>query len=209
MNGSEISKLVAENSSAERQSISTETGLAAARNIIPVAERDGVKWMLAGGIAVHLYGYLRATADVDFIASKVLSLKSERSLSFGGESYSTEAGDRTVNVDWIVRKDEYRDFYEQALKDAVSTDDGLWIISPEWLVILKHLSSRVKDKLDMIWLLQADAIVDRTLLIEHVRRVLGDKASLFVIPEFQSEFDYADLLKLRESRSKYSPDPSR
>ena len=115
----------------------------------------------------------------------------------------TEADDRSVTVDWIVRDDEQREFYEQALADAIPTDDGLWIVSPEWLVIIKYLASRVKDKLDLIWLLQADNLVNRELLITHLRKVLGEKASLFVIPEFQSEFNYADLLKMRETTSKY------
>lgn len=203
MNDKEISELVASNSAAERQSISTETGLAAANNIIPIANENDAKWMLAGGIAVQLYGYMRATADVDFIASKLLPLKSRTKLSFGGESYLTEADNRSVSVDWIVRDDEYRDFYEQALADAVLTDNGLWIISPEWLVILKYLSSRVKDKLDLIWLLQAEGVVNRDLLLSHVVKVLGSKAALFVVPEFQSEFNYADLLKMRETGSKY------
>lgn len=203
MNDKEISKLVAANSSAEKQSISTSTGLIAANNIIPVAENSGARWMLAGGIAIHLYGYLRATADVDFIASKLLPLESQGNLSFGGESYLTEADNRSVTVDWIVRDDEQREFYEQALADAILTDNGLWIISPEWLVIIKYLSSRVKDKLDLIWLLQADNLVNRDLLVTHLRKVLGEKASFFVIPEFQSEFNYADLLKLRETTSKY------
>ena len=203
MNDKEISNLVAANSAAEKQSISTATGLVAARNIIPVADNCGAKWMLAGGIAIHLYGFLRATADVDFIASKLLPLERQGTLSFGGESYLTEADDRSVTVDWIVRDDEQREFYEQALADAIPTDDGLWIISPEWLVIIKYLASRVKDKLDLIWLLQADNLVNRELLITHLRKVLGEKASLFVIPEFQSEFNYADLLKMRETTSKY------
>jgi len=200
MNDKEISRLVAENSSAEKQSISTATGLVAAKNIIPVAENSGVKWMLAGGIAIHLYGFLRATADVDFIASKLLPLESQGRLSFGGESYLTEAENRSVTVYWIVRDDEQREFYEQALADAIHTDDGLWIISPEWLVIIKFLASRVKDKLDLIWLLQVDNLVNRELLVTHLRNVLGKKAAFFVIPEFQSEFDYADLLKMRERR---------
>ncbi len=46
-------------------------------------------------------------------------------------------------------------------------------------------------------------LVNRDLVKTHLRKVLGEKASLFVIPEFQSEFNYADLLKMREENSKY------
>lgn len=203
MNDKEISRLIEANSSAEKQSISTETGLKAVDKIVPVAAKSEVRWMLAGGLAMHLYGFVRATVDVDFIASKLLPLESKGRLSFGGESYSTEVDDRDVTVDWIVRDDEYREFYEQALRDAVQTDSGLWIVSPEWMVILKQLAARAKDKLDLIWLLQAENLVNRGLVFEHIRNILGVKASLFVIPEFQSEFDYADLLKMREVNSKY------
>ena len=203
MNDKEISRLIEANSSAEKRSISTETGLKAVDKIVPVAEKSEIRWMLAGGLAMHLYGFVRATVDVDFIASKLLPLESKGRLSFGGESYMTEADDRNVTVDWIVRDDEYHEFYEEALNDAVQTENGLWIISPEWMVILKHLAARAKDQLDLIWLLQAENLVNRDLVFAHIRNILGVKASLFVIPEFQNEFDYADLLKMREVNSKY------
>lgn len=202
MNDKELSRLIEENSSAEKQSISTETGLKAVNKIIPIAEENGVEWMLAGGIAMHLFGFVRATVDVDVIASATLPLESQKNLSFGGESYLADADDRRVTVDWIVRDDEYREFYEQALRNAAHADD-LRIISPEWMVIIKYLAARAKDKLDLIWLLQADKLVNRELLKEHLRSLLGSKASLLVIREFESEFDYADFLKLRETKSKY------
>ena len=203
MNDKELSRLIEKNSSAEKQSISTETGLKAVIQIIPIAEKNDVEWMLAGGIAMHLYGFVRATVDVDVIASKTLPLESQTRLSFGGESYKAEADSRSVTVDWIVRDDEYQEFYESSLQDAVRADNGLRIISPEWMVILKYLAVRAKDKLDLIWLLQAENLVNRDLVKNHLRKVLGEKASLFVFREFQSEFDYADLLKVRENNSKY------
>ena len=38
------------------QMIDTETGLAALRRTVAVADRKGVAWALVGGIAMHLYG---------------------------------------------------------------------------------------------------------------------------------------------------------
>ena len=89
-----------------------------------------------------------------------------------------------------------------ALADALEIENGIRIVSPEWLVILKHLSGRPKDQLDLIWLLQERDLVNREQVRENIQRVLGEYAT-YLIRDLQSEFDYADVLKLRGARNKY------
>lgn len=187
------------NSAPEAQSISTEAGLAAARQIAKVAEKEGVDFALAGGIAMHLYGFTRATTDVDMIASDLLDLEAARDLSFGGESYPVNVGERSILVDWIVRDDELADFYEAALADAWPSDAGLPIITPEWLVILKKLADRGKDHLDLLWLLRREGLVDRqkveTLAREHFGRF-----AFILLNDLEAIYLEADIMKSKDER---------
>ena len=151
---------------------------------------------------MHIYGYVRATMDVDIIADNFLNLESSKTLTVGGESYQVKIGKRSITVDWIVRNDEDKKFYRAALAEALEVENGIKIVSPEWLVILKHLSGRPKDQLDLTWLLQESELVNREKVKENIVRVLGEYATYF-IRDLQSEFDYADVLKMRGERNKY------
>lgn len=149
MTQKDLEGLIERNSAVE--TISTETGINAGLKLAELAEKANIQWAFAGGIAMHIYGFVRATTDVDVIAGDLLSLESKRRLSFGGESYQVEVGQNLITVNWIVRNDEHAKFYLPALADALEIKNGIRIVSPEWLVILKHLSGRPKDKLDLIW----------------------------------------------------------
>ncbi|HEX9000223.1 MAG TPA: hypothetical protein VGB07_10020, partial [Blastocatellia bacterium] len=70
-----------------RRDITTDEGLKAAAIIVEQAAKEGVEYAIAGGIAMHIFGYLRATHDVDLLASKMLDLPYEEKLSFGGVSH--------------------------------------------------------------------------------------------------------------------------
>ena len=194
------------NSAPEAQSISTEDGLAAARRIAEVAEAEGVEFALAGGIAMHLYGFTRATTDVDLIASDVLDLESVRDLSFGGESYPVEIGGRTINVDWIVREDDLADFYQAALADARPSDAGLAIVTPEWLVILKKLADRGKDHLDLLWLLRREGLVDRERVAALVREHFG-RVAFILLNSLEAIYLEADIMRAKDERDEGSRAP--
>ncbi|HMQ03617.1 MAG TPA: hypothetical protein PKD26_06860 [Pyrinomonadaceae bacterium] len=185
-------------SSAVSRSIPTEVGVKAAEIASDLAEANGIVCALAGGIAMHIYGFTRATTDVDLIASEKLPLTSKKKLTFGGESYRIKVGKREVQVDAIVRNDELTAIYQAALADALETDANVKIISPEWMAILKHLAGRAKDKLDLIWLLQQDGLVNRKRIQKNLVKAIGKQSAFFVYEEMKSEFDYADFLKMRE-----------
>ncbi len=186
------------NSAAVKKSIPTEVGVEAAEQVTGIANDNGIAIALAGGIAMHVYGFTRATTDVDMLAESILPLTSLGELSFGGESYEVKVADRTVSVDVIVRNDELAKIYQTALKQARETDIGLKIISPEWLVVMKFFSARAKDKIDLIWLLQEEGLVDRRLIESNLNDAVGAESAYFIYAELKSEFDYADFLKHRE-----------
>lgn len=193
-------RAIRRNTSPDNQSISTEDGLAAARAVTELAEESGIDCAVAGGLAMHLYGFTRATTDVDLVAAELLALKPERKLSFGGATYRVQVGRRRIAVDWIVRNDEKQELYEAALADAVELDDELKIISPEWLVILKQLAGRGKDHLDLLWLLREKGLVDRKRVERLIRKVMG-KYAYWALQDLESVYLEADLLRARDERT--------
>jgi hypothetical protein len=187
--------------------IDTETGISAVKELAKIAEREGVEWALAGGIAMHLYGSPRLTKDVDVISIKRLSLESVRPIGFGGESYEVAVGKKKIQVDWIVREDSYRQYYVQALKDAAGLKNSLKIITPEWLAILKFIAGREKDTDDIVFLLRKNGYVNRETIKRNIIKTKNEDVWFAMLPGWQRLYDLADS-KIAE-RDKYYRDPMR
>ena len=187
--------------------IDTETGIAAIAQLARIAERENVEWALAGGIAMHLYGSPRLTKDVDIIALKRLSIESVRPIGFGGESYEVSVGKKKIYVDWIVREDNYRQYYVAALKDATTLKNGLRVITAEWLVILKYIAGRDKDLDDVVFLLRKNGYIRRDAIKQNIIETKSEDVWFAMLPNWQRLFDIADG-KITE-RDKYYRDPMR
>ncbi len=172
--------------------ISTDTGLEAAQQFGEMATREEIEWALAGGIAMHLYGSPRLTKDVDIIASNHLSLTPQHSLSFGGSSYVLQVGKYNVQVDWIVRSDGYRELYRSALQEAIRLPNGLRVVTPEWLAILKFNAGRQKDLDDIVFLLKQEKLVDRSAVKQKVIETMGEGGWLAMMAGFRRLCDLAD-----------------
>ncbi len=172
--------------------ISTTTGLEAAQEAGGLADREEIEWAVAGGLAMHLYGSPRLTKDVDIIASEHLPLTPEHRLTFGGSSYKLQVGNYAVQVDWIVRSDGYEKYYSAALKEAIKLPDGIRIVIPEWLVILKLNAGRQKDLDDIVFLLRQEKLVDRPGVKERVVETAGEDVWLAMLPGFRRLCDLAD-----------------
>jgi hypothetical protein len=190
MSDNEIIERVQKN--VESPTISTDTGLEAARKIGEIAEGENVEWALVGGIAMYLYGSPRLTKDVDIIASNFVSLKANAPLTFGGNNYLIEVGKYKVAVDWIVRSDGYAKYYRAALEEAVVFPNGMRLISPEWLVILKMFAGRQKDYDDAIFLLKEKGLVNRSKVKENILRVGSEDAWLATLANFRRLCNLAD-----------------
>lgn len=174
--------------------IDTKTGLAAALKIGEIAGRERVAWALIGGLAMHLYGSDRLTKDVDIIAENLLNLPPEKILGHlkqGGVRYEIETADKKVSVDWIIRRDEARKYYEQALKDAVYIEK-IPIISPEWLVILKYIAGRFKDQEDAVFLLSRKNLVNRNKIKDLIIKISGSEGWILAKAGYQRLFALAD-----------------
>ncbi|HEV8158845.1 MAG TPA: hypothetical protein VGP58_07435 [Pyrinomonadaceae bacterium] len=198
MSDNEIIERVQKN--VESPTISTDTGLEAARKIGEIAEGENVEWALVGGIAMYLYGSPRLTKDVDIIASNVVSLKANAPLTFGGSNYVIEVGKYKVAVDWIVRSDGYAKYYRAALEEAVVFPNRMRLISPVWLVILKMFAGRQKDYDDAIFLLKEKDLVNRSKVKETIVRVGSEDAWLATLAGFRRLCSLADGKTIEASK---------
>jgi hypothetical protein len=172
--------------------ISSDTGVEAVRKIGELAAREEIEWAVAGGLAMYFYGSPRMTKDVDIIASQNLSLTPQHQLSFGGSSYTLTVGAYAVQIDWIVRNDGYQDFYRKALKEAIGLPNGLRVVTPEWLVILKYNAGRQKDLDDIVFLLKQAKLVDRPTVKRKVVETAGEGGWLTMLSGFRRLCDLAD-----------------
>lgn len=190
MSDNEIIERVQKN--VESPTISTDTGLEAAAKIGEVAAAEKIEWALVGGLAMYLYGSSRLTKDVDIIASDYISLRANAPLTFGGNNYIVEIGKYKVAVDWIVRNDGYAKYYRAALAETVVFPNGIKLISPEWLLILKMFAGRQKDLDDAIFLLKEKDLVNRSKVKETIVRVGGEDAWLATLANFRRLCNLAD-----------------
>jgi hypothetical protein len=185
--------------------ISSDTGLEAAQKIGQLAAQEEVEWAVAGGLAMYFYGSPRLTKDVDIIASKNLSLTPDHRLGFGGSSYTLQVGKYAVQIDWIVRSDGYQKYYRAALKEAVKLPNGIRVVTPEWLVILKFNAGRQKDLDDIVFLLKQPKMVDRPTVKQKVVETASEDVWLAMLSGFRRLCDLADS-KTTEPSKYYDQD---
>lgn len=195
----DLVKYILSNSEPEKQSITTEDGVAAAETVARIASEQGIDCALAGDMAMNLYGFTRATTCVDMLASKALGLEANRRLSFGGEGYTIKVGAKEIAVDWIVRDDEVAEIYAAALADAKEMTNKVKLVTPEWLTIMKKLADRGKDQIDLLWLLRRLGLVDRKLVEQHIRKIFG-KGAYWPLRDLEGIYLEADLLKAKDER---------
>jgi hypothetical protein len=183
--------------------IDTESASQAVEIISRLAEENGVKWALVGGLAMNLYGSDRLTKDIDVIADKLLPIPQSQivgKLKQGGERFNAETDKTVVSIDWIIRNDVFKSMFNEALKSAVRIND-VPVLTPEWLVILKFIAGRFKDQEDAVFLLSRKDLVDRKLIKQHIVQTAGEIAWGLARHGYQRWFDLADGRSLEEQRN--------
>jgi len=177
-----------------------ESATEAIRIVSEIAEANEIEWALVGGVAMAIYGSDRTTKDIDIIASKLLPLEKTGLLRQGGERYIIKTNKRDVAIDWIIRKDEFKKLFQIALKEAVKIN-GVPVLTPEWLVILKFIAGRFKDQDDAVFLLSRKGLVNRQLIKEYIVKNVGATAWGLARHGYQRWFDIADGRTREEERS--------
>ncbi|MEP6901530.1 MAG: DUF6036 family nucleotidyltransferase [Actinomycetota bacterium] len=177
-----------------------ESATQAIETVSELAQTNNIDWALVGGLAMALYGSDRTTKDIDIIASKLLPLENQGLLKQGGERYNIKTNNKTVAVDWIMRKDEFKPLFDEALKESVKIND-VPVLTPEWLVILKFIAGRFKDQEDAVFLLSRNELVNRNLIKEHIIKNAGAIAWGLAKHGYQRWYDLADGRSLEEQRN--------
>lgn len=177
-----------------------ESATEALKTVAELAQNTDTNWALVGGLAMAVYGSDRNTKDIDIIANKLLPLENQGLLKQGGQRYNIKTNKKTVAVDWIIRNDEFKTLFQEALKDAVKIND-VPILTPEWLVILKFISGRFKDQEDAVFLLSRKGLVNRNLIKNHIVHIVGATAWGLAKHGYQRWYDLADGRTQEEERN--------
>jgi hypothetical protein len=177
-----------------------ESAVEAIETVAEIAEQNDARWALVGGLAMALYGSDRTTKDIGIIADRLLPLEKVGELRQGGERYLIKTNKKEVAVDWIIRKDEFKKLFAQALKEAVRIND-VPVLTPEWLVILKFIAGRFKDQEDAVFLLSRPGLVNRASIKEKIINLFGKPAWGLARHGYQRWFDIADGRTREEQRN--------
>ena len=159
-----------------------------------LAQDNGIDWALVGGLAMNLYGSDRLTKDIDMISTKRLPIPKEKivgQLKQGGERYQAQTDKKIVLIDWIVRNDEFKALFQDALSEAVKIDN-IPVLTPEWMVILKFIAGRFKDQEDAVYLLSRKGLVNREFIKAKIVKHFGLGAWSLAKHGYYRWFDLAD-----------------
>jgi hypothetical protein len=145
---------------------------------------------IAGGLAMQFYGSPRLTNDVDLLSTSTEGLDWKKHLTFGGLRGEASNG---VEVDVIVRDDEWADLYLGALVSSIEMNEApIRVVPAEFMVVLKMIPKRDKDETDLMYLLQMPEL-DYDEATRHVKDYLGR----FGVSELKSYRDQAEWMKAK------------
>lgn len=166
-----------------RKFLSPEILEKAAVEIAELAAEAGVRVALAGGYALQLFGSDRLTADIDLISDRVIpGLKTLGTLPYGGVQTLAPNG---VPVDLIIREDEYKSLYIEALERAELVEGSQVLVIPlSFLAAMKLATRRGKDEVDLWTLLQSgrlDVEATRQIIYRHMGRFARDEFDSLVL----------------------------
>ena len=146
--------------------------------ILRAFQKQEVKYVLVGGIAVNLLGSMRSTADLDILVEmsddnlrKIVKILKRRGYNVKQPVDSMRIADRKIREDWIKNKhmkafnfykeDELKEVdiiiespvcFHEARKSAIRIKVGdltLPVISIDKLIKMKKKTKRAVDKLDI------------------------------------------------------------
>jgi hypothetical protein len=135
-------------------------------------QRLGVRYAIAGGLAVGAYGYLRATADVDFFVGEeafehhgaLVTFKAGVPIQVGG-----------ILIDYLSAR-ALGGHLEAAVEHPIQAGP-LPIVGIEALMYMKLLAKRRKDLLDITELLKAGADVKK--IRQYLSQYANEQLPLF------------------------------
>src|SRR5215510_6261098 len=135
-------------------------------------EHLGIRYALAGGLAVGAHGYIRATTDVDFLVG-------EEAFDHQGPLVAFKAGVPIevagIRIDYLSPMSLGPQMEE--VLDHPPMSEGLAIVPIEALIYMKLVAKRRKDLVDVVELVKAGA--DLTLVRDYLNQYASDLVPLF------------------------------
>ena len=137
-------------------------------------QRLGIRHALAGGLAVGAYGYIRNTADVDFLVGEeafehhgtLVTFKAGVPIEVGG-----------IRIDYLSPSG-LGPHMEEVFENA-PVSDGIAVVPSDALIYMKLAANRRRDQMDVIELIRAGA--DSNLARSYLERYASD-----LVPRFES-----------------------
>jgi len=153
--------------------ISPQRALQVARQAVRWGKREGARVVVAGGLAMYLFGHTRNTCDVDVLASKPIGQGRyyHKPIAFGGSTYLVPLGGRSRVLDVIIRDDDARPLYASSIAHAVKVR-GVLVADPEHLVLMKLQAGRYKDLADVQFFLETKQVTTARV-VALARRIGG------------------------------------
>lgn len=158
-----------------------------AKSVSEFLDDKGISHAVIGGMAVSAYSPPRMTQDVDFLVpsdclSQLRELGSVKPLADSVDGVTVQIGD--VPVDFL--------FLDPDLPDDMLDDgpkiQGIPVLKPEALFIMKMNAPRAKDHADVIEMIKAgvaDLKSVRSYIKKHVPDMLDDFDSNVMIADFE------------------------
>ena len=132
----------------------------------------GIRYALAGGLAVGAHGYIRATSDVDFLVG-------EEAFEHHGSLVTFKTG-VPIEVDGVridyLSSAALGPQLEEVL-DHPTMNEGLAIVPIEVLIYMKLAAKRRRDLVDVIELVKVGADVNR--VCDYLKRYASDLVASF------------------------------
>ncbi len=136
--------------------------------LVDALAREGIDYALCGGIAVNIYGHVRATRDIDMLVERA-SVERVRELA-AGHGFALRSGRIPFGVGtpeerevWRVSKSEQDELLSLDLLVVAPVFQGVWesketvewrgrklgIVSARGLARMKRLAGRAQDIADL------------------------------------------------------------
>ena len=132
----------------------------------------GIRYALAGGLAVGAHGYIRATVDVDFLVG-------EEAYEHHGSVVAFKAGVPIevdgVRIDYLSPVSLGAQLEE--VLDHPPMNEGLAVVPIEVLIYMKLAAKRRRDLVDVVELVKVGA--DVTRVRDYLRQYAGDLVPAF------------------------------
>lgn len=144
----------------------------AALNTAAQLNRLGIRYALAGGLAVGAHGYIRATTDVDFLVGEEAFEHQGGLVAFKAGVPIEVAG---IRIDYLSPTALGAQL-EEVLNHPLQSE-GLAVVPIEALIYMKLVARRRKDMVDVVELVKAGADVMRVR--GYLKQYAADLISLF------------------------------